>query len=337
MLHTMKNNSSYSQGTSSVPPVKRSNCSFCDFALYQEPVLYIFEVFVVIVSLAIVSTSSLVIYHIEKVKEKKSRTDFIFIILSGSDIMVGLITVPINGIYWYFMVKEPALPSLLSSAFTFFRDFPYYFSYLITAVIAVDRLLVIVLDKKYKEIIKRNVLKEVITALFLFTITYSAVCAYFMKLDNQNEAILNWLALGYYIMGLSSATIIILAYFCILHFVWKSANLTKSGNQYDRKCKRRRLARTIMYILISQWVCMFPYSIFWMTEVSFIERANIGPWICLLRNCQCFCNAIILLYSVKKEKQISKQVETRMVLIKNSSIIEAQSKKKFERSSVRIF
>ena len=74
----MKNDSSYSQGTSSVPPVKRSNCSLCDIALYQEPVLYIFEVFVVIVSLAIVSTSSLVIHHIEKVKEKKNHKQTLF-------------------------------------------------------------------------------------------------------------------------------------------------------------------------------------------------------------------------------------------------------------------
>ena len=325
MLHSMKNDSIYSQGTSSVSPVKGSNSSLSDIALYQEPVLCIFEISVVIVSLAIISTSSLVIHHIVKVKEKKSRTDFIFIILSASDIMVGLITVPINGIYWYFTVKEPTLPSLLSSAFIFFGDFPYYFSYLVTAVIAVDRLLVIALDQKYKEIIKRKVLKKVITALFLFTITYSTVCTYFVKLDSHNKDILKWLGFGYYIMGLSSASIIILAYFYILYFVWKSSNLTKSGKHYDRKCNRQRLARTIMYILISQLACMFPYSIFWMIEVSFIKLANIGPWLCLLRNCQCFCNAIILIHSIKKEKQSSKQVESRMVLIKHSSIINVQS------------
>lgn len=329
MLHIMKNDSIYSQGTSSVSPLKGSNSSLSGIALYEEPVLCIFEISVVIVSLAIVSTSSLVIHHIVKVKEKKSRTDFIFIILSASDIMVGLITVPINGIYWYFIVKERTLPSLLSSVFNFFRDFPYYFSYLITAVIAVDRLLVIALDQKYKEIIKRKVLKEVIIALFLFTITYSAVCVYFMKLDNPRKDILKWLGFGYYIMGLSSGSIIILAYFYILYFVWKSSNLTKSGNHFDRKCKKQRLARTIMYLLISQWVCMFPYSIFWMAvswmKVSFIKLANIEPWLSLLRNCQCFCNAIILINSIKKEKQISKQVETRMVLIKHSSIINNQS------------
>lgn len=325
MLRTMRNDSSYSQNTSPVPSMKAPSCSLSDIALCQEPVLYIFEIFVVTVSLAIVSTSSLVIHHIVKVKEKKSRADFIFIILCGSDIMVGLVTVPVNGIYWYFVVKEPAVPSFLSSAFTFFGDFPYYFSYLITVVIAVDRLFVIAMDQKYKEIIKPKILKVVITALFLFTITYSAACAYFMKLDNQNNDILKWLGFGYYIMGLSSASIIILSYFCILHFVWKSSNLTKLDNHYERKCNKQRLARTIMYIIMSQWVCIFPYSIFWMINVSLTEYVNIGPWLSLLRNCQCFCNAIILIHSVKKERQISKQVETRMVLVKHSSITEPQS------------
>ena len=49
MLHIMKNDSIYSQGTSSVSPLKGSNSSLSGIALYEEPVLCIFEISVVIV------------------------------------------------------------------------------------------------------------------------------------------------------------------------------------------------------------------------------------------------------------------------------------------------
>ena len=78
MLHIMKNDSIYSQGTSSVSPLKGSNSSLSGIALYEEPVLCIFEISVVIVSLAIISTSSLVIHHVVKIKEKKIKSRLYF-------------------------------------------------------------------------------------------------------------------------------------------------------------------------------------------------------------------------------------------------------------------
>ena len=204
----MNNNSNNNNSCKSSPE---------NFIFQELAVLVIYEIFVVIISIAIVSTSSLVIHHITKVQDKKSRSDFIFVILSGSDIIVGLVTVPLNGVYWYFL-KENDVSDFLSTAYAFFGDFPYYFSCLITVVIAVDRLFVITIDQKYKNLIKPRILKGIIIAMFGLIVTYSSVCIYFMLPENQNSTTLKSLSFCFYILGLASAGIIILAHLYILYF-----------------------------------------------------------------------------------------------------------------------
>ena len=296
------------------------NNSSQENSIFQEPaVLVIYEIFVVIISIAIVSTSSLVIHHITKVQGKKSRSDFIFVILSGSDIMVGLITVPLSGVYWYFL-KENDVSNFLSKTYTFFGDFPYYFSCLITVVIAVDRLFVITMHQKYKNLINPRILKGIIIAMFVLIVIHSSVCVYFMLPENQSYATLKSLSISFYILGLASAGIIILAHLYILYFFWEGSNVKKLSKHCGSRYNGKRLTITIMYLSLSQCVCIIPYCILWLVQtfdkVEFRHMANIAPWIILLRNCQCFCNAIILLRN-QKQRTSSKKEEVELIVIKD--------------------
>lgn len=103
MEYVKKNESNFS--SSMQPPTSGTSNSF-SLDIFQEPVFVTFEVAVVIVSFTIVFTSILVIQRIWKLQGKRSRSDLLFITLSLSDVIVGLFTVPVNGIYWYFIVKK---------------------------------------------------------------------------------------------------------------------------------------------------------------------------------------------------------------------------------------
>ena len=315
MDYVMKNESNFS--SSIQPPTSGTSNNF-SLDIVQVPVFVIFEVAVVIISFTIVFTSSLVIQRIVKIQGKRSRSDLLFITLNLSDVMVGLFTVPINGIYWYFIAKKVPIPNILTIALTFWGDFPYYFSYFITVVIAVDRILLITIYQKYKELIKPKVLTLIVIVLFLFTITYSSVCAHFMRPENQNIHLLQSLSFGYYITSLASATLVLLWYTSISIFLWGCSNKKEPSRHGDKNHNENGVTMTIMRIFISQCICIFPYSIFWILPTSFLVQANVAPWIGLLRNCQCFCNSLIFLCN-KKKRRIYKQMEMEEVLIKDHS------------------
>lgn len=126
-----------------------------------QPNFILFEIFVAAISVTTVTTSGMVIDHIYRVQDQKSRANHMFVILSISDIGVGALSIPVCGTYWYYIVEtEQGPPSFVSNSKVFFGDFPYYFSYFITFTIAVDRLLVIKFQNQYKEIITKGTLKK---------------------------------------------------------------------------------------------------------------------------------------------------------------------------------
>ena len=316
MEYVKKNEFNFS--SSMQPPTSGTSNSF-SLDIFQEPVFVIFEVAVVIISFTIVFTSILVIQRIWKLQGKRSRSDLLFITLSLSDVIVGLFTVPVNGIYWYFIVKKVPITNILTIALTFCGDFPYYFSYWITVVIAIDRMFIITFYQKYKKLIKPKVLTAIVIMLFLFTITYSSVCAHFMQPENRNSHLLRSLSFGYYITSLASATIVLLGYTSISIILWRCSNKKNLSRHGDKKHNENEVTVTIIYIFTSQCICIFPYSIFWILPTSFLVQANVAPWIGLLRNCQCFCNSLILLCN-KKKQRIYKEMEMEEVLIKDHSV-----------------
>ena len=270
-----------------------------------QPNFILFEIFVAAISVTTVITSGMVIDHIYRVQDQKSRANHMFVILSISDIGVGALSIPVCGTYWYYIIEtEQDLPSFVSNSKVFFGDFPYYFSYFITFTIAVDRLLVIKFQNQYKEIITTGTLKIILSFVFAFTLVYSAVSTYLYSI-NKVMAILN-LGRGYEIMLIVCCTALIAVYAYILLFVRGKSNanyLSKHGDNHFNE----KLTRTVALIFICQVACVLPYFVFWQISSNISQRVTfkVMPWVNLMRYCQCFWNALILLHSQKSQEKRS--------------------------------
>ena len=272
--------------------------------------IYIFEILVAIVSLSIVISSSLVIHHIAEIQRRR-RADIIFIVLSLSDIGVGLFTMPLFGSYWYFASRQLQIPIFVKGGGIFLGDFPYNFSYFLTAIVAVDRLLVITLQLRYENIFTRKRLMGTIAMLFVFTLAYSAVWTYYKLAGNQDTEAFKAVSLGYQVMCSISILIIISSYTYILYFVRRSSNTRLLRRNSHNRTFGKRLTVTILCIFISQCLCTLPYKVFSIMPLTNTAKIRATPWIVLIRNSQCFWNALIMLKNQSKPK-LSKETQRKL-------------------------
>ena len=129
---------------------------------WELTTLITFEISIGIISVLIIVTSSLVITNISR-KTHKSRADLMFIILSIADIAVTTLLMPALGIYgpfWDTLIENYFNTSkLLFIGGAFFYDFPYIFSYIVTTIIAIDRLLLSLGKSVMKTLLQKNVWK----------------------------------------------------------------------------------------------------------------------------------------------------------------------------------
>lgn len=83
-----------------------------------------------------------------------------------------LLSVPLDEIYWFYM-KDLQFQWFI--AVTFFIEFLFSFSCLITVVMAVDRVFAITLVQKYENIVTLKVLKVIIIILLLLSVNRNSI------------------------------------------------------------------------------------------------------------------------------------------------------------------
>ena len=272
--------------------------------LSSQPLFIIFETSIAIVSVLIIATSILVLRYIRGTR-KRSRANTMFTILSISDIGVALLSMPALGISTPYKVllyahyKDGSIFPLISSLF--FYDFPYLFSNIVTSVIAVDRLFLITKQKKYENMITTRRLKYIVLTLFFAAIGHCLISVYFYLPISPKymQYIIN---ITCFIIHAASLLGILSSYIFILYFVHRRAEtmaLCKHSADNDRK----RLSKTIFYIFVCQVVCNLPYLVLFLLALEKIPLPYmmIGPWLTVMRNCQCFCNGLILLQNQKRK------------------------------------
>ena len=286
-----------------------------DMVLLQKlPVLATFETTVVVIVILIIVTSSLVIKNIYD-KMNRTRADSMFMLLSISDIGVGGLSMPALGIRvpFFYRMKEyykhgSRAPLIISD---FCIDFPYTFSNILTAIIAVDRLFIIVWDNCYQQIITEKKLKIIAAFLLLFSIGYLCLDTYYGLPERCCDTKLLLLN-GFVGILTASLILIILAYIYILFTVRKSSKRIGLYSKHNNTKRDKKLFKVIFYILLCQVTCVIPYLILlslYISQVSLGLRYNdIGPWLVILRNCQCFCNGFILLYNQKRNTKKSQTI-----------------------------
>ena len=142
---------------------------------WSVPLVVVFEVAIAIISALVIITSCWVLKYVY-LKEKRLRADLLFAITSITDIGVGRLRLPFGGVdvAWTMFVKcSASIPSLINAC----NFFPL-FSYLITTVIAIDKLLLSTKNYKYKKIVTAKRLKIIVAFLFIFSIGFIFLVVY---------------------------------------------------------------------------------------------------------------------------------------------------------------
>ena len=200
---------------------------------------------------------------------------------------------------------------------TFFIEFPFLCACLITAVMAADRVFVITLPQKYEDIVTLKTLKVISIILILFCVTFSSITAWGMhNMMLGNNFWVFYLGIPDLILKVIPLVVVITAHLYILNFVLKRWDLKQLRIHHHKNQNTKRLTKTIICICISQLIFTLPYlshRLFLMIistadSASFAAfHVNINASLKLLRYCQCFSNAIIILLNQKKQK-ISKPI-----------------------------
>ena len=293
--------------------------------------LVMFESLLVIISLVIISTNSLVIHRITKAQKKRkknrNRSDFAFISLSVCDIMVGLFSLPLHGISFFGIIKGA---SIMYYVFGCIINTPFIYSSLITAVIAVDRMLLIRLAQKYENIVTLKTLKVIIIILLLCCLTFGFVMVWSLSNWLLRPSWLFYLRITNVILLVVPPLVIMLAHLYLLNFVLRRRDLKHLRIHHHKNCNSKRLTKTIICICITQLILVFPYSshtlFLFLTFhkavlFDFALHVNTSAWLHLLRYCQCFINAIIILLNQKKQK-ISKPIKREQLLMNDKARME---------------
>ena len=300
---------------------------FYSVLVMKMSVFITLEIFIVLISLLIVSSNSLVIYRIMKVQVEKVKYDFAFIILSASDIGVGLFSVPMLGVRWNFERTWQNMPYTASIASTFFEYFPYNFSCVFTAAIAVHRLVLIRLCPKYKNLFTTKILKSIAIILFLISFTISSILTIPLYNEQTRRNIPFWVYYTLYgsliIIGTLCTVAVIVTHLYILYFTLRRPDLKIVKKNRSKNYNQKRLTNTVSYICISQLICVIPFLLFRLVDLNGRSipnklYADVHPWLGILVYSQCFCNALIILKNKKIRINLKKTDKEEISVNKKS-------------------
>ena len=281
--------------------------------IWSVPEVVAFEFTMAIISVLVIVTSFCVIKSIYS-KRRKSRTDVLFATASISDIGVGLFRLPSVGLLGACTFTKFVKCSTLLNRLIYACKFFHFFSYLVTTVIAIDRLLLITKDSSYKTFVTRGRLKFIVGLSVALSAGYTFLGVYYgIYLERS-------LLLFIIVVDLSATVIlpliIVVAYMWILCYVYRRSN-AMSHCKISGENTKKNLTKTIMLILSSQIILTFPYAFLFLsiTAKLFNDLINANLklsltlllYLFLLWNCQFFLNGMIFLINQRKRIQPRKE------------------------------
>ena len=292
-----------------------TNQTHVSLPIWSIPHAVVFEVSIAIISTLIIFTSCWVLKHVY-LKESRSRTDLLFAVTSITDIGVGLLRLPLSGVYvacTTFVECSPLIRYLIIASIFF-----PLFSYLITTVIAIDRLLLITKHYKYKAIVTTERLKIIVAFLFVSSIGHSFLTVYYIIYLQRNIIIFKIAILSIMVI---LPLIIVVAYTYMLCYVYRRSNAI-SNWKVSGKNNNKKITKSIMLILISQVISILPVLsmqvLFTLDIFSDFVNANLellrvlSYWSEVIQSSQFFVNGMILL--------INQRQNTRKINIKTEEI-----------------
>ena len=266
---------------------------------HQSVDILILGILYVVTALVIVISNSVLLNKLFK-KKFKTRADKVFIILSCSDIGVGLFSVPINSLP--FFRKEWHLLCKFSQLLRFFTYIPYSFSWIVIIVIALDRVLLITKGHAYRKFITMRRLYYII--ILSISLVFGTVILTVMEDKLLPEVRRKML----YTQLLAETCLIIItmvAYIYLFHFVHsktqKIAHQRHGGTGINKK-----LMMTVTYTYICLLLFTLPNFAGVVINISITDRTlnrNVQYWTLIMLFSNSYANAFIILFNGRKNKK----------------------------------
>lgn len=289
--------------------VQDNDTYFCGHSKDEDnPDWFVLKSVVLGIFVANIIANTLVLWRIH-LSKKFSRANMMFVLLTLSDLLVALISIPLFSLTLFHLSYTP-LYIHNCNLNLFVMYFPCYSSWYLTIVIALDRLFIMKYNKKYEEVVSKKVLIRFVISFFAIYVGVMLTC-YFLR-DSMNAPI------AASIFQVAVTIIILFTYTYILRFTRRKFKTMQKFTSSSRLVTSR-LTRTIFYIFLCQMIFTLPspvtnfvYMKHWGKAV--VER-KIRYWARTLFFANSFMNAVILLqnqHNIKTEENIKPELVGRI-------------------------
>ena len=242
-------------------------------------------------------------------KNKKTRADILFIILSLSDMGVGAFTVPLLSLI-AFSLKQDVI-CFLHTVMTFFTYYPFSFSWAMVIIIAIDRCLMITKSDSYGKIVTNKALFLFIGFIFV-TITCSLAVIIARGELALNSPKISGIHFFQMILELVFMFTTAALYSYLLYFVRRSARkLTITRNIHSQHSYIDQLTKSVFLIYLCLILLTLPQVaglVLWLFHPAAVlaemsTRKTFG-WSVLTLYANSYVNALILIYRLRKQWRV---------------------------------
>ncbi|XP_057299491.1 mas-related G-protein coupled receptor member A-like [Hydractinia symbiolongicarpus] len=263
-------------------------------------------IFYAVIMALILSVNSILIRAL--LKKKRTRIDVYFLILSVSDLFVGLLSVPAEIIIHIGLSVETLC--LISPYFNTFMVFPYSFSSAMTMIISTDRC-VLVTNPNFHSKFGQRFLTYFIPFAFVFSATISFLNGPFddknknklVKSAEENDFKNNWTIVPLVVIACELVITILVTASQIYLVCYVTNRLSKMKNNRQSEVDyNKRMSLTVAIMFACSIACNVPHTI---TYCLFIIRkhdlkthlytTSLLHWANMTIYSSCFLNALIIL------------------------------------------
>ena len=239
------------------------------------------------------------------IKRKKNKIDYLFLILTCSDIVVGSATLPLFVTLFVTKIDEAHYCNILL-AVQFFLYCPVTFSWLMTMVIAADRYFVIMRPRFHLKYMNNKAVLFYVCSCFCFTV---AVALWKMLAVELSDKLVD--SLFATVKGVLETLLIFVTaslYIHLLIYVRKQAKRMQ-GSRIERNPKKSysmRTTKTVALLFLCMACCNMTEVVGYLIHSKFIRLTdkitlrNVIFWLLLPLLSNSSCNAIILLCRSRK-------------------------------------
>ena len=231
-------------------------------------------------------------------QKRKTRTTKLFIVLSASDVVVASVTIPMAMLLFYTCIPEDHYCKLVP-VIIYFIFAPFKFSWMVTIIIAIDRVLIITRRRIHSKYITNKFICVILAVSFclanclsiwnLFTVKYS------QKILENNP-----FNITLSVLEICLISIMMALYIYLLSYVRKKSKIMKRNRVTNQSYASRTTVTTVL-VLFTLFICNITYLcgityVIWSKTDEHIVTRNAIFWPMLALYMNSFLNAVIMLF-----------------------------------------